>query len=254
MIRTIIADDYKVAREELAHLLREAGDFSVVGEAQQGTDVLPLVEKYAPDVVFLDIEMPGKSGIEAAFEIVRDPKAPVIVFVTGHHEYAIKAFEANAVDYVLKPIDFNRFQTTIERVRERLKAQNRNERFNHLEADLAEKGVVKKIAAHSPRQKDRILLEPSEIYFFDSKLSESFAHLEKEEYVVNQTLTELLSRLDPKLFAQIHRSYLVNLSKIVKISPLFNGSFEVHLSHPTVKKLPLSRRFAKALKSSLGKW
>lgn len=255
MIHILIADDEPLARENLARLLSNHPEFQIMGLAENGVQALKLIEEKHPDAVFLDMDMPGKNGLETASDLLKQKDPPLIVFVTAFHDYAIQAFEANAVDYVLKPASRERIQKTLERIQERLGDKSSEKtRMTALEDTLIQRGLLKRIAVHRRHSKDRLVLDPGEVYFFHAHLSEVMARTGSEEYLVKATLKELEDRLDPSEFVQIHKAYLVNVKHVEKVAPLFSGNFEIQLRHPEKIKLPLSRRFAAGLKSKLSAW
>lgn len=255
MIRLFLADDEPLARENLAKILSEDSELQIAGSASNGIDALAQIHRLKPDAVFLDIEMPGKNGLEVAAELSEMEKPPLVIFITAYNLYAVQAFEADAVDYLLKPADAARVQKTLERVKARLcTGASGPERLRSLTDNLIKKGLLKKIAVRRRNAKDRLLIEPSEVLYFHARLSEVIAFWGTEELIVNSTLKELTAQLNPQEFVQTHKAYLVNVAKVAKISPMFSGNFEITLNAPSKPVLPLSRRYAKHLKSLLSQW
>lgn len=252
MIRILLVDDEPLAREDLLRLLSQNPDCQMVGFAQNGREALEEIHKQKPDVVFLDIEMPGKNGLEVASDLAKIKDPPLIIFVTAFNQYAVQAFEANAIDYILKPPDPDRVQKAIERIKQRLKEGPQN--LVRLETSLIERGLLKRLTAHKANSRDRIVLNPADVYYFHVRLTDVVARTESEDLIVNYSLKKLNQELDPELFVQTHKSYLVNVSKIQKVSPMFSGNFEITLKHPNQLKIPLSRRHTSGLKSRLGDW
>ena len=255
MIRTMIVDDEPLAREELARLVKQNDGFEIVEEASNGTEALQKLKKAKIDVVFLDIEMPGLTGLEVASKLADWPKPPLVVFATAYQQYAVQAFETHAIDYILKPYDEQRLRKTLSRIKELVSSQA-SERGNlvALDDELIRKGMIKKVIGYRRKTKDRIVINPTDVYYFHVHYSEILARLEAEELIVRVTLKELMDSLEPSQFAQTHKSYLVNLDKIEKVSPMFSGNFEISLKHSSLPKIPLSRRFSRALKERLGGW
>ena len=252
MIRVMLVDDEPLAREELTRLIKEDTGFQIVAESGNGEDALQKIKKNKPEVIFLDIEMPGLSGLEMASNLAYWKNPPLVVFATAYNEYAIQAFEANAIDYVLKPYDPKRLGQTFARIKEGLKGKaSSRENLVSLEEDLIRKGVLKKLVGHRRKMKDRIVIDPAEVYYFRSEYAEVLARLAGEELIVRATLKELLASLDPARFTQTHRAYIVNLDKIEKVSPLFSGNFEISFKDHSLPQVPLSRRYAKNLKTLL---
>ena len=255
MIRILIVDDEPLACEELKRLVLSDKECEVAGIAANGEEALRLVESCKPDAVFLDIDMPGLNGLEVASQLARWEHPPRVVFATAHNEYAMNAFDLSAIDYVLKPYQPERIQKALNRLKEVLKVREGfRDRLIALEDTLIRKGMLKKLAGHRRNSKERIVLDPLEVLYFQAELSEVFAHQESGELIVKSTLKELLENLDPSQFAQTHKAYIVNIGKVEKVSPLFSGNFEVLLKDPKRTKIPLSRRYAKGLKTLLGGW
>jgi len=255
MIRVMVVEDEPLAQDELSRLIEKSGEFKVVSRAVSGTAALQQMKRSPVDVVFLDIEIPEKNGLEVASKISEEEKPPVVVFATAYDNYAVKAFESNAIDYVLKPYEAERLKRTFERVKEHLKdKQAAKERLTALDDDLVQKGLVRKIIGRRRNSKERIVIDPSQVFYFYAKLTEVQAQLETETLLVRSTLKELIENLNPAKFTQVHKAYLINLDKIEKVSPLFSGNFEIVLKDSEHSKIPLSRRFAKKLKKQLETW
>jgi len=255
MIRVMVVDDEVLAQDELTRLIQEDSDFKVVNRSANGKEALKNLKKESVDVVFLDIEMPGMTGLEVASNLVEWDKPPLVIFQTAHHKYAIQAFEANAIDYVMKPYDPERLKKAFERVKAILKSPEPTKpKLQSLDDYLIQKGVLKKLVGHRRKSKDRIVIDPNQVYYFHSRLSEVIAHVEGDELIVRSTLKDLRANLDPEQFAQTHKAYLSNLDKIAKVSPMFSGNYEITLKDTAQTKIPLSRRYAKNLKKHLGVW
>ncbi|MDD5216789.1 MAG: LytTR family DNA-binding domain-containing protein [Candidatus Omnitrophica bacterium] len=255
MIRVMIVDDEPLAREELERLIKGDNEFEIVDHAANGNDALQNLKKKQIDVVFLDIDMPGLSGLEVAGRLAEWPKPPRVVFATAYDQYAIEAFEANAIDYILKPYDAGRLKKTLERVKELFQSQApARDNLISLEDELIKKGVLKKLIGHKKKTKDRLVVDPKDVYYFNVRYSEIYACLESDELIVHATLKELLDNLDSAQFAQTHKSFIVNLDKVQKVSPMFSGNYEITLKHSGMPKIPLSRRYAKGLKGRVGGW
>ena len=255
MIRVMVVDDEQLSHEELKLLIAEDPQFQVLEEAENGIEALEKIKQAAVDVIFLDIEMPGLNGLEVAGRLAEWDHPPLVVFATAYNEYAIPAFEAHAIDYLLKPYDPERLKKTLIRIKETLKNKiPSKQKLMSLENYLIQKGILKKLVGHRRSSKERIVIEPAQVYYFYAKLSEVFAYLADEELIINITLKDLVANLDPIQFAQTHKAYIVNLDKIEKVSPMFSGNFEITLKAPKRSTIPLSRRYAKNLKGLLGSW
>jgi two-component system LytT family response regulator/two-component system response regulator LytT len=244
MIKALIVDDEPLARSELKRFLQWESDFEVAGEAANGEEA----------IVFLDIHFPGLIGLDVAHILSEFQTPPVVVFVTAYDQYAIQAFEANALDYILKPYDEIRFKKACARVRQALSSQSQSkERLDSLKSYL-EGGKPLKILGHKRNSRDRVFIHPNEVLYFHVELTEVTAHLTNgEEFLVNATLKALFDMLDPTKFQQTNRAFVVNLDHVEKVSPLFNGNFELILKNAAREPIPLSRRYASKLRKFL-KW
>ena len=254
MIKTLIVDDEPLARSELKRFLEWESDFQVAGEAQTGEEAILAIRNLKPQVVFLDIHIPTLNGLEVAHILSEFQSPPVVVFVTAYDQYAIQAFEANALDYILKPYDEIRFKKVCERVRQALNHQPQaKEKLDSLKSYL-EGGKPLKILGHKRNSRDRVFIHPNEVLYFHVELTEVTAHLVNgDEFLVNATLKSLFDMLDPRKFQQTNRAYIVNLDHVEKVRPLFSGNFELILKNVVHKPLPLSRRYAAKLRQFL-KW
>ncbi len=256
MIKILIVDDEPLACEELNRLVLADKDCQIAGIAANGEEALRLIESREVDAVFLDIDMPGMNGLEVASWLAQWEHPPRVIFATAHNEYAMKAFDLSAIDYVLKPYQPERIQKALIRLKEVLKVRGGEfrDRLIALEDNLIRKGMLRKLAGHRRNSKERIVLDPMEVLYFQVRLSEVFAYQESGELIVRSTLKELLETLDPAQFAQTHKAYLVNVGKVEKVAPLFSGNFEITLKNSKRTKIPLSRRYSGGLKALLGGW
>lgn len=245
-LRTIIVDDERPARERLKRLLSDIAHIELIGEADSGVQAIDLIEKRNPDLVLLDIQMPGLDGFEV-IDALEEP--PLIIFVTAYDEYAIRAFEVHALDYLLKPFSQERLADALHRAREELsKAHDFAERFAPLLESLARRGrYANRLAV---RDGDRVrVLDIQRVDWIDIEDDEVTVHVGEEAYSVHGTLSELESRLDPTHFFRIHRSAIVNLDRVQEIIPWFKGSHRLRLT--TGVELDLSRRRARTLRKAL---
>lgn len=255
MIRILVVDDEALAREELSRLIACDKGFQVVATASNGLEALKKIEQDNIDAVFLDIDMPGMNGLEVASRLAESEAPPRIVFATAFNQYAIEAFKINAIDYILKPYEPARVQQSLDRIREVLKTQGvYREKLLALEDTLIRKGMLKKIIGHRRNSKDRIVLDPGDIFYFYAHSAEVFAYSTAGEFLIKLTLKELTENLNTAQFAQTHKAYIVNLGQIEKVVPMFSGNFEIILKDPQHTKIPLSRRYASSVKSILGTW
>jgi two-component system LytT family response regulator len=249
-IRTLIADDEPIARRGIRLLLERDSEFEIVGEATGGIEAAELILRLRPDLVFLDVQMVGCDGFET-LRRVGPEAAPVVVFVTAYDEYALRAFEFNAVDYLLKPYDDARFAAALGRARE-LVMRKRSDIVDHRLARLLEH-----IEGHG---RDRILLKASgeiiflktgEIDWIEAEGDYVKFHVAGRTHLMRSTMASLEERLDPARFIRIHRSTIVNADRLRKLSPSFEGEYAVVLHDGT--KLRLSRGYQDRIKALLGR-
>jgi len=234
-MRAIIVDDERLARNELKRLLENFPSIEVIGEASNTDEASQLIEELQPDVAFLDIQMPGKTGFEWLEEW--DGFLPEIIFTTAFDEYALKAFEVNALDYVLKPIELARLSESIQKLESRFKR-----------TVSAEKTVS---ASHVLGGNDQIFVKDGEKCWFVRldrvRLCESMGNyvrlfFDDQKPLVLKSLNSLEERLDPKLFFRCNRKHILNLNFIDKIEPWFSGGLQVTLKGEKAEKIEISRR------------
>jgi len=253
-IRTIFADDESLAREEIAYLLQEVEDVAVVGEASNGVDAFHLIETTRPDLALLDIEMPGLDGFQLVREVRRLEHAPHVIFVTAYDRYALQAFEANALDYLMKPVSRERLAQAIDKVRAVRDANgDLGDRLSALLSALPPRGrKLSKIPVR--RRKHLLLLDVENVLYGYVKDGLVFVvTAEAHDLVAYRTLDEFASELDPEVFHRVHRSYLANVNHIREIVPLASGNYELVLDDEAQTRIPLSRQHAKALRR-IYKW
>ncbi|PXV54057.1 two component transcriptional regulator, LytTR family [Dyella jiangningensis] len=246
MIRALIADDEAPAREKLAHWLAEQPGLSVVGSVEDGLSAAQCIEELRPDVVFLDIQMPTLSGLQVAAQL-EPSNAPLIVFVTAYDEHAVKAFELNAVDYLLKPYDRERLAQTVQRVRGRLVSHETGAAavaMGRARAPSCERLLV-------PDRERLQLIDAASIEWLEADDNYVHVHAGGRDYLLRRTLQDLLSQLGEQRFVRIHRSTAVNLACIASLAPLFKGDYDIQLHNGRV--LRLSRRYREALFARMGR-
>ena len=246
MIRILVVDDEPFARASLIACLREEQDVEIAGEASNGIEALERIEELAPDAVFLDVEMPGLNG----FGVVENlHNAPLVIFATAFNEYAVKAFEANAVDYILKPLQPRRVKQAVEKIRAAMN-RDRTDYVSSLRAMLRDfrTSAPNKIAA---RKAKRIVLLPvREVTHVSIEDKLIFIHTPSERYLSDRALNELEEMLRPAGFFRISRSDLVNLEYVRELLPMFSGTCKVKLS--TGAELDVSRERTRQLKEAIG--
>ena len=248
-IRTLVVDDEKLARDRLVDFLAGLSDVALVGQAGDGVAALKIIEEARPDLVFLDVQMPGMDGFEV-LKTLRGP-LPHVIFSTAYDEYAIRAFEVGAVDYLLKPFARARVEEAVGRVRARLGAERNGPDWDSLLRQLDErrKLYVTQIPVHSGK---RILIVPvGDVLWFGVEYRLVYAHTHERAYMTNYTLRELEERLDPGLFFRAHKSSLVNLRHVKEIVPWFGGRYKLVMRDQAGSEVALSRAQARELRARL---
>ncbi|MCX6952755.1 MAG: LytTR family DNA-binding domain-containing protein [Verrucomicrobia bacterium] len=262
-IRAIIVDDEPTARRGVRLLLERDGGVDIVGEAAGGVEAADLIRREKPDLAFLDVQMPGGDGFEALAKL-EPAETPAVVFVTAYDEHALRAFEVSAVDYLLKPYDDARFAAALQRGKDEVRrrgADNVNSRLTQL-LTMLQQGGERPAPPKEDASGDRILIKSSgEIFFLKAEEIDWIEaegdymkfHVGGRAHLMRETMARLEARLDPKRFIRIHRSTIVNVDRLRKLSPSFAGEYAVVLQDGT--KLKLSRgyheRIATLMKESL---
>lgn len=253
-INTIIVDDEKPAREELAFLLKGFSEINLIGQGKNGIEAVSLIKEHSPDLVFLDVQMPGLDGFGVLKKLVeRKLKVPHVVFATAFDHYAVQAFDVNAVDYVLKPFDKARIAKAIQRARREIESQvSPTERLEQLVSQLGA-NASKPAAAPAKimiKSQQRMLLVDSEDLVFASIEDGLITVMSKEvEGSSNyRTLEELHAALDSDSFWRPHRSYLVNIHHIKEVVPWFKSSFMIKMDDKKQTEIPVSRQQTKRLR------
>lgn len=261
-MRVIVADDERLARDGLTLRLSAHEDVEVVAECRNGREALEAIQAHAPDVAFLDVEMPGLSGVEVAEQLSKRDDAPRIVFVTAYDRYAVAAFESAAVDYLLKPFDADRLSSALERIRNDLvRSRALQDRRGLLKA-------LRRLTGRENLQLEEALegrLEPDTLSFDDNGTTHRVALVEidyveaagdymclragDQTFVLRATLNELTERLAPAGFLRIHRSVLVNTRRIRSFQPNGHGDGHVRLRDGT--ELRCSRTYRAAVRAAL---
>ena len=245
MIRVVIADDEAPAREKLERWLSEQPDMAVVGSAEDGLSASQCIELFRPEVAFLDVQMPMLSGLQVAAQL-EPSSSPLIVFVTAFDEHAVKAFDLNAVDYLLKPYDQERFTRTVQRVRERLHAHESGATavaIGRIQAPACERLLV-------PDGERLQLIDAASVEWLQADDNYVHVHTASRTYLLRRTLQDLLYQLGAQRFVRVHKSTAVNLGFIGSLTPLFKGDYEIHLRNGRI--LRLSRRYRDALFARMG--
>ena len=250
-LSALIVDDEQLARDELAYLLKGVDDIDVVAQGKNGLEAVSLIKEHNPDVVFLDVQMPGLDGFGVIKKLIdRRLPLPQIVFATAYEQYAIKAFEVNAVDYLLKPFDKKRVAQSVQKARKNLQT----------EAAPSEKleTLVQMLESQKPQNSKLLLKSTGRLFLVDQK-DICFASIEDGVITVVttggmegqsncRTLEELLDSLDPNLFWRAHRSFLVNINRIKEVVPWFKSSYQLRMDDRKQTEVPVSRAQTKRLR------
>jgi two-component system, LytTR family, response regulator len=257
-IRVLIVDDEPAARARIRRLLKDESDVDVVGEASDGASAVRAITELEPDVLFLDIQMPESDGFDVLARLPNE-RRPLVVFVTAYDQYALKAFEVHALDYLLKPFDAERFRASFARVRERLAQDQRTDvqlvrslldelRSGRTDLEKLVKGERRHLERIMVRSSGKItFVKVSELDWLEASGNYVRLHTARGSHLIRETLSNLEARLDPHQFVRIHRSTIVNLDRVKEMQPWFSGDYLVIL-HSGVK-LKLSRSFREAIES-----
>jgi two-component system LytT family response regulator/two-component system response regulator LytT len=252
-LSAVIVDDEQLARDELAFLLKSIGDVEVVAQGKNGLEGVNLIKEHSPDLVFLDVQMPGLDGFGVLKKLMdRRVPLPQIIFATAYDQYAVKAFEVNAVDYLLKPFDKKRVSQSVQRAR-------RNRQSDAAPSERLE-ALVRTLETPKPPPSRILLKSGGRLYLVDQK-DICFASIEDGVITVAthtmegqsncRTLEELLASLDSNLFWRAHRSYLVNINRIKEVVPWFKSSYQLRMDDRKNTEIPVSRSQTKRLRELL---
>ena len=257
-MRIVVVDDEQLAREELCYQLGQLGAAEVVAQASNGVDAIAAVERHDPDLVFLDVQMPGLTGFEVARRLLqRDEMSPALIFVTAFDQHAIEAFEVNAVDYLLKPVDVSRLEQALQRAKRRLSSERPagqaplNDQLERIVRMMSGRQVRRDQVA--VKVGERFLLVHADDIIYASLADESInivtGHVTGSSNY--RTLDDLQARLDPDVFWRVHRSHLVNINKIKEIVPWFSRNYILRMKDAKSTEIPVSRSQTKRLREYL---
>ena len=260
-LRVVIVDDEQLARDELRYQLEQLGAVEILAQAGNGIEALAAVERHDPDVVFLDVQMPGLGGFEVARRLLdREPEPPALVFVTAFDQHAIEAFEVNAVDYLLKPVEASRLEQAVERARRRIDAGRASSATSAAPLNDQLEQIVKMMAGRQVRR-DQIAVKVGERFMLVQAEEIIYASLADESINIvtgqvsgtsnYRTLDDLQARLDPEVFWRVHRSHLVNINKIKEIVPWFSRNYILRMKDAKATEIPVSRAQTKRLREYL---
>lgn len=258
-IRALIVDDEKLAREALAVMLADDPDVEIIAECRNGREAVRAIREKSPDLVFLDIQMPEVDGFQVTEEVGVD-RMPVTVFVTAYDKHALRAFEAQALDYLLKPFDHDRFHAALQRAKTQIRHQKLGEIGDSLIAVLQEVGSADRKPSVTDNKEpiERVAIKSAgRIYFLQADAVDWVEgagdylslHSGDKAHLIRETMAEFYSKLDPKKFLRIHRSAIVNIEKIKEIHPMYKGEYVITLTNG--KRLKSSRGYRQELQNLL---
>ncbi|HEY7546338.1 MAG TPA: response regulator [Blastocatellia bacterium] len=231
MTSAIITDDEPLARERIRSLIEERGDIEIIGECKDGKEAVAAILDQRPDLVFLDIQMPEMDGFEV-IAAINDEYLPAIIFITAFDQYALRAFEVNAIDYLLKPINPARFEKAVERALDRLS------RSEKIESDKTLRDFIEKLQAERGYTARFVVRNQSKLYFIlasdvdwiDSAANYARLHVSGKEHLVRETLKSIEARLNPEIFVRVHRSAIINIERVTSVEPHFHGEYVVTMA------------------------
>jgi two-component system, LytTR family, response regulator LytT len=261
-LRVVLVDDEQLARDELGFLLGQVGGIEVIGQAGNGLEAVATIDRLRPDVVFLDVQMPGLSGFEVARRMLDERLPAHIIFVTAYDQHAIEAFEVNAVDYLLKPVDPVRLSLAVERAHRRVTSDRSLDRGQEGPTSINEQlqKIVQLVTERENRREqlavkvgERFMLVQAEEIIYASLADDNITvvtgrHVGTSNY---RTLDELQARLDPGVFWRVHRSHLVNINKIKEIVPWFSRNYILRMTDEKATEIPVSRTQTRRLREYL---
>lgn len=253
-IRVLIVDDEPLARARLKELLSEEPDMAVIGECRDGNEAIDAIGRQRPDLVLLDVQMPEPDGFGVLRAVSRE-HPPAVIFVTAHRDFAVQAFEANALDYLLKPFDQERFRRSLSRVRER-----RRTGATELDAELVERleSLSSRLPPASERYATRLVakvgwrmrfLRVEDIDYLEAEGNYVCVHQGKQSFLTRETMNAVEEKLDPRDFVRIHRSLIVRLDRVEEVEPLAPGEMVLTLRDGT--KLTSGRSYRARLQRAM---
>jgi two-component system LytT family response regulator/two-component system response regulator LytT len=254
-LRAVVVDDEQLAREEVCFLLSEVGGVEVVGQAANGVEALDIIQSARPDLVLLDVQMPGLTGFEVARRLFEAGLDSQLVFVTAYDPHAIQAFDVNAVDYLLKPVEADRLTTAVDRVRRRLASERRPAPGG------GELDRLLQLLSQRQEHREQLAVKISDRFLLIQ--ADEVVHASVDNDVITvvtnslsgtsnyRTLDELQARLDPAVFWRVHRSHLVNINKIKEIVPWFSRNYILKMKDARGSEIPVSRSQTRRLRDYL---
>jgi two-component system, LytTR family, response regulator LytT len=257
-LRAVLVDDEQLARDELGYLLGQLGGVEVIGQAGNGLEAITTIDRLRPDVVFLDVQMPGLTGFEVARQLLDTRASSQIIFVTAYDQHAIEAFEVNAVDYLLKPVEQGRLEVAVDRARRRIDSDRQAEPGVKNAAELEK--IIQLVAERQSRRErlaikvgERFLLVQADDIIYASLADEGISVVTSQHAGTSnyRTLDELHERLDPTVFWRVHRAHLVNINKIKEIVPWFSRNYILRMKDEKSTEIPVSRMQTRRLREYL---
>jgi two-component system LytT family response regulator len=244
-ITCVIIDDEQLARELLREYIEQTSNITIVGEATKGKDAVEMIDNLKPDLIFLDVQMPGMNGFDVLDDITHDP---YVVFTTAYDQYAIKAFEKNAVDYLLKPIDQERFQLAVKRALERMKTEQYN--VGELLRDMKTENKTSYDSHIFVQKSEKLInLAVEEIMFLEASGDYTILTTKSDQFVSSSGIGKLEEILNPEIFIRVHRSTIININFLKEIEKHFNGGMIVKMQ--SGKSFPVSRTYAKLIRKKV---
>jgi len=256
-LTTLIVDDEQLARDELAYLLKSVDGVEIVAQGKNGVEAVSLIKEHEPDLVFLDVQMPGLDGFGVIKKLVAQKvPMPQIVFATAFDQYAVKAFEVNALDYILKPFDKKRIAQTVQKAIKNIKDQEEDAPVPDTASRL--ESVIKLLESKQPQPRAKVLIRAAGRMILVDQRDICYASIEDGVITVYtssiegesncRTLEELADSLDGNLFWRAHRSYLVNINRIKEVVPWFKSSYQLRMDDKKQAEVPVSRAQTKRLR------
>lgn len=244
MIKSILVDDEELARDLLVEYLADH-DVEIVAQCSKGSDAIKQINELEPDLVFLDVQMPGLDGFEVLEKIEVNP---FVIFCTAYDKYAIKAFDENAIDYLLKPLDKTRFDRAVNRAIERINNSDKN--FEHLIEEIATKKDSNYPSRLFVQKSEKLVNLPvSNIVHLEASKDYTIISSKDDQYVSSSGISKLESRLDPDVFIRIHRSTIINLDHLKEIQKQSNGGLSAVMDNG--KQFPISRSYAPGIRNRI---
>jgi two-component system LytT family response regulator/two-component system response regulator LytT len=260
-LKAVLVDDEPLARDELGYLLGQIGGIEVIGQAGNGPDALTALDRLRPDVVFLDVQMPGLTGFEVARRLLEMRAPSQIIFVTAYDQHAIEAFEVNAVDYLLKPVEQARLELAVDRARRRISFDRVLDGDAAAAVTQAQLERIVQLVAERQHRRERLAIKVGERFLLVQAEDVIYASLRDDGIAVvteqhagtsnYRTLDELQDRLDPAVFWRVHRSHLVNINKIKEIVPWFSRNYILRMKDAKTTEIPVSRTQTRRLREYL---